>query len=245
MKTETTDLSSYVPPGLRTPKIANIVFDECGEELIARLNEAFRGRRGIEDLAGYRPNQPLSFLNTPRQLYHNGTLRRVTNNRFHVVSAEQAIEGWDAIPELSDTYADTSDIVIFPGVGVNEKHRQHVLSLIGDRYRTAKVPLLVGGLTVEPSDSFDEGFAFKGTDYMDVREVEWMVRDQKVAYDPKKGVVPAEKGVQVWVPSSQSGLGGVDRDRDGLFAGWDGVGLLGADESGRVQVAQAPRARSA
>ncbi len=245
MEIETTDLSSYVPPGMRI-QIANMVFDACGEELIARLNETFRGRRGIEDLTGYMPNTPLRFPNTPRQLYHNGTLRRITHDRLHVARAEQVIEGWDGIQERSETYGvDTSDIALFPIAGVNEKHRQHVLSIIGDRYRTAKVPLLVGGLTVEPSDSFDEGFAFKGTDYLDVREAEWLARNQKVTYDPKKGIVPDEKGVQVWVPSSQSGLGGVYRSRDDLYAGWDWGALLYADVTGRVQVAQAPRARSA
>ena len=80
---------------------------------------------------------------------------------------------------------------------------------------------------------------------MEAKEALWLEKDQRVRYDPKKGIVPCEEnepGVSVWTPGSQSGLWGLYRCRSDLDAGYGD--LLDSNGDGRVPLVQDPQGRA-
>ncbi len=242
MKTETNIGSNYQLKGnpvveTSVPLVGNIIYDELGEAVLAQHNELFRGRNNIEDTTKYQSSQPLSFSNVPRIFSYNQILSKETNGRIQVLSPEQVIRYWNVLPERTSTYADTDSIVIFPKEGPNEDLRQLVLKLIGKQ--NTKVPLFVSNLGVKPADN-GYGFTFIGTDEMNVTEAPFAVKNQKIAYNPQKGLIPSEEGVSIYTPLDQSGLRRAYRNRDDVLnLSFDR--LLYSYADGRVQVVQGPQ----
>ena len=219
------------------PIVGNLIYDKLGQEVLALHNERFRGIKSIEDTNNYKEGQPLAFSNVPRILSYAQILRERFPN-IHVLSPEEVIQYWNAIPERDSTYADTNSIVIFPKEGPNEDLRQRVLGITGKK---SKLPLVVSGLGVERADNND-GFTFIETPYIETKEAPYLKKDGNVSFNGNE-LVSSEEGVGVWTPSSQSGLGGFYRDRSvRLYALLDN--LLYSNESGRVQVVQDPQGRA-
>ena len=244
MKTEAKLESDYQLKGnpaveVQVPIIGNLIYDELGELVLARHNERFHGINNIEDTTEYKRNQPLSYSNVPRILSYNQILQEETNGRIRVLSPEDTVQYWGALPEKNSTYADTYAIVIFPNEGPNEDLRQRVLEIT--KLQKTKIPLLVSGLGVERADNAT-GFTFVATDYA-TREAPFAAKDQIIAYDTRKGLIASSKGVNVFTPPNQSGLRGAYRCRDvGLYLWYDGLLFSYAD--GRVQVVQGPKGRA-
>ena len=219
------------------PIVGNLIYDKLGQEVLALHNERFRGIKSIEDTNNYKEEQPLAFSNVPRILSYAQILRERFPN-IHVLSPEEVIQYWNAIPERDSTYADTNSIVIFPKEGPNEDLRQRVLGIIGKK---RKLPLVVSGLGVERADNND-GFTFIETPYIETKEAPYLKKNGKVRFNGN-GLVSSEEGVGVWTPGSQSGLGRFFRGgSDRLSAGGDD--LLSLDDSGRVQIFYDPQGRA-
>ncbi len=226
------------------PRVGNLRYKEKVKEVLAIHNKGFKGVKHIEDTTQYQNGQQVSFSNTPRNLSYAQLIREKQQEDFpniHVSSPEEVIRFWDYIPERDTTYADTNSVAIYPNEGSNEDLRQRVLYLIGKN--ETKFPLIVSGLGV---DRGNNGFIFTETRYVEAKEALWLEKNQRVRYDPKKGIVPCEDGepgVQVWTPRDQSGLRGLYRDRSGGLNAWSG-GLLYSGGSGRVPLVQDPQGRA-
>ena len=220
----------------------NLIYDELGREVLALHNERFKGIKNIEDTNKYNQGQPISYSNVPRVLSYNQILReKFPFLNTHVLSPEEVVKYWNLpIPERDSTYADTDSVSIYPNEGSNEDLRKRVLDIL--KKQRTEVPLVVSGLGVEKADN-KYGFTFIETPYTKSKEAPYLSKDGKVSYDPEKGLVPSKDGVNIWTPSDQSGLRWLYRNgSDGLNA-WD-IGLLGSDESGRVQLVQDPQGRN-
>lgn len=219
-------------------KLGNLVYDERGEEILAIHNERFRGVSNIEDKTSYKPGQPLSYSNVPRILSYAQLLRE----RFpdmHVLSPEEVVQYWNAIPERDQTYADTNSIAVYPNQGSNEDLRKAVLAILGKQ--DTELPLIVSGLGVERADD-NYGFTFTKTDYTKAEEAPYLQKDGKLSYDGTN-LVQSEEGVPVLVPGDQSGLRGLYRGRSyRLYARGDF--LLNSGGDGRVQVLYDPQGRA-
>lgn len=217
------------------PVIGSLNYDELGKEVLALHNERFKGIESIEDNYDYKEGQPIMFSNVPRILSYAQILRE----RFptiHVLSPEEVVQHWDAIPDRDSTYADTNSIVVYPKEGPNEDLRQIVLGIIGKK---SKLPLVVSGLGVEKADN-NYGFNFTQTEDTEVREAPYLKKDGKVSFNGKE-LVSSEEGIPVWIYNS--GLRGLYRGgSDGLDGGDDD--LLISDGTGRVQVIQDPKGRA-
>ena len=223
-------------------EVGDLIYNDLGQLALAKLNEKFRGNPNIayQDLP--EQNQPISFSNRPRALAINQILREETNNQIRVLSPEEVVQYWQAIPDKSATYADTNSVSVFPNQGPNETLRKRVLEILGKNSKNLEVPFYVHDLGVEPADN-KYGFTFTETDYTKATEAPFLQKNQKVKYDPKTRVlVPSEdhKDVYIWTPYDQSGLRGNCRYGGGclLFRDYD---LLNSNSSGRVQVVKDPQ----
>ena len=75
---------------------------------------------------------------------------------------------------------------------------------------------------------------------MNVTEAPFAVKNQKIAYNPQKGLIPSEEGVSIYTPLDQSGLRRAYRNRDDVLnLSFDR--LLYSYADGRVQVVQGPQ----
>jgi len=230
--------NSAIPKELKDlfPIIGNLTYNKLGKEVLARHNEKFKGKKGIEDKTPYEEGQPISFSNVPRVLSYNQIMRELTEGRIRGLDIVEFVRYWDLIPNKSSTYADSVSISLFPNEGPNEDLRKKVLGIIGKP--ATLVPLLVSGLGVDPADN-KYGFTFIKTDYLDKAEAPILKEDGRISHDPKKGFSKSEEGVQIWTPSDQSGLCRACRfGGDGLDFNYDN--LLVSNENGRVQVIQDP-----
>ena len=217
---------------IRIPIIRNLISNGLGKEVIAKLNERFKGVKNIEYTQKHKKDEPISYSNVPRALSINSILRQITNGNIRILSYKDVVRYWDSIPDISSTYADTDSIVIYPNSGPNEDLRQKALSLMG---KDSKLPLIASGLDVERADN-GYGFTFKGTDYMRSVEAPFLGNDGKLAYDPSKDeLVSSYEGVSIWTPNDQSGLRRLCRDWYDVLDARDGS-LLGASVAGRVQL---------
>ena len=226
-------------PVVEVPVVGSLVYDGLGEAVIRKFNEKMKGVNGVEYARKLNSGDVITHSNTARALGFNQILREETGGDIHVLSPEEVVQYWDALPERGSTYADTDSIVIYPTEGPNESLRKKVLGIAGRD--STNVPLIVSGLGIVKDSSEDAGFTFTETGNIWVREAPYLQKDGKVQYDAEKGELnSSEEGVGVWTPGSQNGLGGLFRcGYDGLFAGVDD--LLGAGEGGRVQVLQDPK----
>jgi len=239
MDTETKTVQDYKLKGnliTEVPIVGNLIWDEFGQEVLARHNERFRGIKGIEDTYDYKKGQPISYSNVPRVLSYNMIMRVISPNT-HLLSPSEVVNYWDAIPEKDSTYADTDSIAVFPKECCNEDLRKRVLGILG-RSKIA-IPLIVSGLGVDP---VADGFIFTETDYIKTEEAPFLEKDGKVEYDAKKGIIPSENGISIHTPPDQKGLRWLCRDWSDLYAGCDD--LLVSDSDGRVQLIQDPKGRT-
>jgi hypothetical protein len=228
-------------PVAEVPVVGSLVYDGLGEAVVRKFNERLKGVKGVECTQKLKSGDVISHSNTARALGFNQILREETGGDIHVLSPEEVVQYWDALPERGSTYADTDSIVIYPTEGPNESLRQKALGIVGKDFRKSKVPLIVSGLGIVKDSSEDTGFTFTETGNILVREAPYLQKDGNVQYDAKKGKLnSSEEGVRVWTPGSQNGLRRLYRNRnDGLVAWVDD--LLGASEYGRVQVLQDPK----
>ena len=234
--------AGYVLPALRQPRVGidNLVFDDLGEAVLRIHNERFKGVLYIEDTREYKPNQPISYSNVPRVFSYNSILHELTGGNIKIFGPEQVVQYGNQIPERTTTYADTDAIAVFTRKGPNEAYRKVIQDIIG--MRSSKIPVFVSGLGVEKADN-KEGFNFIETDFIDLIPAPYLTKDQKITYDPKKGLVAAQEGVHVWVSEDKSGIRRVYRDGDGVLGCRD-EDLLNSDVDGRVQVVQHPKGRA-
>ncbi|MBS3151486.1 hypothetical protein J4443_03855 [Candidatus Woesearchaeota archaeon] len=158
---------------------------------------------------------------------------------MHVLSPEEVVQYWDAIPERDSTYADTNSVPVYPNEGCNEGLRQRVLAILGKQ--KTETLLAVSGLGVERADNH-QGFTFTEKEATRAEEAPYLQRDGKVRYDGTR-LVNSEEGVSIWVPESQSGLRRLYRYGSGRLNAWDDA-LLDSDGSGRVQVLYDPQGRA-
>jgi len=224
------------------PIIGNIVYDDLGEALISKYNEIFKGTPA-EHKVKYKKGQIITNSNVPLALKINQMLSK--NSEFsglglRVLTPVDVIQHWGVLPERDPTYADTNSIVANPNKGANEDLRQDFMNIKGKK---SKIPLVVSGLDVEKVYN-DYGFKFIGTDFMEVEEAEHLTKNGRLAIDEDGKIVSSDKGVPVYVDSSQSGssqsgLRRLYRYGNGLGA-WNG-NLLSSSVNGRVQIYQDPK----
>ena len=238
--------STYKPKGISVierddPSVGNIIYDELGELVQARLNEAFKGVRDIEDTTQYTQGQPLAFSNVPRNLFRNQVLINDTKGKVSLQTPFQVVQYWDLVKEPT-TYADTNSVSVFPKEGPNETLRKKVLKILGIKPKSLKVPILVANLGVERADN-DYGFTFTKSDSIQVIPAPFLQKNQRVRYDEKKNTLVSDpKGVQIYTSSDQSGLRRAVRNWvDSVSFGDDG--LLISDDSGRVPFFYNPQGR--
>ncbi len=244
-QTQTKAVQAYQLPGnpvIPVPILGNLLYDERGEEAVAILNAAFRGRKGIKYTTKHKPRQPLTRSNTARNMFFHDLLReQFTSDNLRVQSPADMVRYWDILLEQDTTYADSNTIAIFPNPGPNENLRIEVLQALG---RTATtVPLLVSGLKPVKVDTA-EGWTLKRTDFTTVKEAPYLQKDGRVRYDSATQDLVAAKdnedGVQIYVPNDQSGLRRAGRD-GGNFLNFGVGGLLDSNAVGRVPLVQDPK----
>ena len=240
-------MNNYQLPGnpvVPVQIVGNLVYDELGQEAIARLNEEFKGNYSIAYKTLPQIGQQVADSNVPRNLFLNHFTRKQCND-IHVSSPAEFLQYWQVIPERDTTYADSDSVSVFPNKGPNEDLRIEALRLIGKD--STKVPLVVSGLGVKRADN-SPGFTLIESPHVPVsfQEAVYLEKDQKVRYDPKQWIVPCkenEDGVMIYTPSSQSGLRRLYRDgSDELYARDDD--FLYSLERGRVPLVQDPKGRA-
>lgn len=244
--TQTQTLQNYrmpVQPIAPVPILWNFFYDEIRKEAVARLNEAFKGVKNIEDKTNYQSGQPISFSNAPRNLFYHDLLV-TTQEGLRVLSPQEMIRHWDFLPEKDATNADSNAVGIFPNPGPNEDLRREVLAAFGKTATT--VPLLVTGLRPVKARN-KQGFHLERTDFTKMEEAPYLAKNGKLRYDPKKNCLVAakddEEGVRIWTPDDQSGLRRTYRCRGNYLNFW-GEGLLHSVAGGRVPVIQDPKGRA-
>ena len=203
---------------------------ELADLVVRKYHEEFRGTRADFDTS-VKEGEFLRHSNTIFNNFANVLLRQELGDSTHVLTAEEFVQHWDNIPDKSSTYADTCGIAIFPNKGPNEEHRQRVFGIIGKA--STSIPLIVYGLKPVRCGN-EDGFQFKGSEYIVTKEAPFLQNDGTVKYDQSiNGLVSSGKGVSVWTPSSQTGLRRVYRVGNDF--------LLVADSGGRVQILQDPK----
>ncbi len=217
------------------PLVGNLVYDELGELVLARLNERFRGN-SIEYSQLPNKGQSISFSSTPRALAINQILREETNNRIRVLSPEEVVRYWNSIPDKPDTYSDTNSIAVYQNEGPHEALRKRVLQILG--IESTDEPLIVSNLGIERADN-DYGFTFVESQYQESIKAPFLQKDGKVEYDAEKGLVSSENGISIYTSSDQSGLRRACRDWDGDLVFWYDR-LWGSYADGRVNVVSDP-----
>jgi len=223
---------------VEAPVIGNLVNDELGKLVLAKLNERFKGVPNIEFTREFKKDQPITHSNVPRVLAIDQILKEEGLD-IHVLSLEEVVRYQNAIPERGTTYSDTNSVIIYPKEGSNEDLRQKALQLVGKSF--TEVPLVVSGLGVERADN-NLGFTFTQTDHVLVREAPYLTKDCMVALNEDGKLVESDQDVSVWIPSDQSGLRRLARSR-GLVVSSSSDGLAVSDDCGRVQLFSA-RGRS-
>ena len=236
------------------PIVGNLIHDELGEVVLAKLNERFRGYNRIEDTREYKKGEPLSFSNTPRALFAAQVLAQENDGEIQLLTPAQVVQYLDRIPDKPETYSDTSAVAVFPNPHKdkdNETLRRRALSIVGIDPSELEIPLLIQGLDVNPDqDNKTYGFTFdesKVTPYA-ILEAQFLQKDQdqRVKYDSRTNkLMPSDDnaGFQIWTPNDQAGLLGVYRGRgDDLNFRYDV--LLYSNSNGRVQVLQDPQGRA-
>jgi len=199
-------------PSIQSPIIGNLLYDEIGEEAVARFNQAFPLQ---QDTYQYKKGEPLALSSTLRNLFYHVFLQTHQRTKdMRVLSSVEIVRDWKAIPDKTTTHADVRDVPLFPNPGPNETLRRHVLALFGKT--NTKIPLRVSGLKpIAASDA--PGFTFERTDFSEINEAPYLRKSGKVRYDPKIGdLVEAkdeEEGVKILVPGDQSGLRRAYRNR--------------------------------
>ena len=242
MAVQTQDYKLQGNSVIDTPTVGCLTYEGPITDVIRLFNEKVPGVERVEYSGKLKKGAAILHSNTPRAIGINQVLREeFPELGMHVLSDEEVVQHWGALPERGSTYADTDAIVVYPTEGPNESLRKKVLGIIGEDFRKAKVPLVVSGLGIAKDSSEDYGFTFTETGNVLVREAPYLQKDGKVQYDAKEGKLnSSEEGVGVWTPSNQSGLRGLCRVRDGRLNAGSGD-LLSADEDGRVQVLQDPK----
>jgi len=212
------------------PRVGNLLYDELGQLVLAKLNERFRRVPCIEFTQEFKKDQPITHSNVPRVLAIDQILREEGLD-IHVLSPEEVIRYWSAIPERRSTYSDTNSVIIYPKEGPNEELRQKALKLIGKQ--STKIPLVISGLGVEKADN-QYGFTFTQTGNILVREASYLTKDDcKAALNKKGELVKLNQGVQVWTSYDQSGFRRLYRNsNEFLDCRYDAV--LGSNDTGRV-----------
>jgi len=77
-------------------KVINLIYDDLGKLILAKLNKEFKGIKSVEDTTHYKLNQPIMFSNTPRALYIAHLLRTdeeilaMTQGTLGVLSPQEA-----------------------------------------------------------------------------------------------------------------------------------------------------------
>ncbi|MDP1694052.1 MAG: hypothetical protein Q8L34_00760 [Candidatus Woesearchaeota archaeon] len=249
----TSPLATYSFPNYRfhEPKLFNLLYDELGKEVLRIHNKQF-ARTSIADTTEYQPNQPIAYSNVPRALSYNFILHTLTNGRIQVASPVDVVQCWDNIPERDATIPHTNAVIFFSKEGKYQDLPQRVFDLLGKSRSRVRAPFFVTGLGVKKADN-EYGFTFVGTGLQQVIEAPYLTKDTRVRYDPKtRTLVEAkndEEGVQIFVPSDQSGIRGVCRvrsidlccvDNGTLDLDPDELddGLLDSCADGRIQVVQ-------
>ena len=204
--TDTKTLQNYQlqgNPAIPVPILGNMLYDQVGQEAVARLNEAFQGRTDIVDNTKYQQGQSIAWSNTLRNLFHAHQVREIQRG-VRVQSPIEMVRYWSHLLERDTTYADSNAVTLFPNPGPNEELRMAVLRAFGKTATT--VPLLVMGLKPVKSDT-GLGFALERTESTEVREAPYLAKSGRVKYDPATHDLIAatadEEGVQVWVPEDQ------------------------------------------
>jgi len=231
--------------------IDNLCYDQEGKPILHKFNQRLKGVTNIEDTTKYKPNQAIAHSNVPRALGYNHDLLTQSGGKIRLLDPYETI--WlmlnhpELIPELKNTYADTNSLVIFPKKGPNPQLQKKVAEkIMNTKLGNLKIPYVVSNLGIRKSspNEFDDnlGFTFTKTDFTEFKEAPYLEKDQKVIC--KDGVlIPSpdqEQGINIWTPSSQSGLRRLCRyGIDGLGS-WYGD-LLDSSGSGWVQLVRDPK----
>ena len=226
-------------PVVEVPVVGNLVYDGLGEAVVRKFNERVKGIKGVEYTGKLKRGEVITHSNTARASGFNQILREETGGDIHVLSPEEVVQYWDALPERGSTYADTDAVVIYPTEGPNESLRKKVLGIVGRD--STDVPLIVSGLGIARDSSEGNGFTFTESGNVLVREAPYLKQDGRVQYDAKEGELKSsEEGVSVWTPGSQNGLRRLYRNGSGRLSAGRG-NLLDAGGDGRVQILQDPK----
>jgi hypothetical protein len=218
-------------------KIIGNLQGELADFVVRQYHEEFKGTNAdFNKTMG--EGEVLKHSNTIFNNFANILLRQETGNTTKVLTGEDVVQHWDSLPNRDSTYADTCGVAVYPNKGANEEHRQRVLDIIGKD--STNIPLIVYGLKPVRCDN-DDGFQFAESDYILTKEAPYLQRDGKVQHDETLGnLVSSKKGVSVWTPSNQAGLGRLCRGRNGGLSAWSGI-LLCSYSIGRVQILQDPK----
>ena len=223
-----------IVPGNEGTIVGNLLYDELGQLVLAKLNERFRGVKGIELTDVFGIDEPITHSNVPRVLAIDQILREEGLD-IHVLSPEEVVRYWDVLPKRDSTNSHTNSVVVYPEEGINEELRKKVLGLVKRKH--TKVPLVVSGLGVKKAKN-DYGFTFTKTDYTIVKEAPYLAKHCNVIYDSEKDeLVQADQGVPIWtLVGIQGGLHCVDRHRGNRLNYWYHNLLDSTSDYGRVQL---------
>ncbi|MBS3141558.1 hypothetical protein J4405_05455 [Candidatus Woesearchaeota archaeon] len=192
---------------VNVPLIGPLIYDELGREVLARHNEIFgwshfalyRDHHSEESLGSIpsRMQPRLSYI-SPIELSFNAILNQLgrENSEFagiNVLTFDDLIQYWEAIPNKSFTSTRTSSVIVYPVYPINdierladnykqdaEKLRRKILDITGKTH--LDVPILVDGLVPLPDHSngdysitFDD--SSKSLEFLRTREVPEFLTD--------------------------------------------------------------------
>lgn len=257
------DKPSYQLRGIKIlPKdpviIGNLEYDDFGQFLIERYNEAFKTKPNLQMNPPYMESQIKRFMTVKystvpfnhfiaQLLLTDKETLRLTGGLTTLLTAEQVVENWgsDNIPDINSSVSDFSAVVAYPKSGPNEDLRKRVLRLINKR--SIKTPYLVSNLGVKPADN-KSGFTFTQNEFTTFQELCSLIKNPEIRSFTKGKYIQSERGYPITdpilvLPYRQSGLHRFYRDVNlGLSARVHN--LSQSATVGRVQLIRQPKKKT-
>jgi hypothetical protein len=229
---------------LEGPCVGNLIYDELGELVVRKINERFRGIRGLAFPREFQPNSPVTESNLPRSLAVNQILAEEGLD-IHVPGLKEVLRYREFIPDLATSSSDMGTAVIYPS-RLREDHRgKEIMDLVKPVRFSARfhclyeamkpvwddfsleVPYIVQGLGIKADHTKWSEFSFTKTERTTIEKAPYLVPEgspekgyftEWLKYDSEKDqVVRSEQGIKIKTPKPgafHSGLYTLSRIKD-------------------------------
>lgn len=181
-----TDLTQYVLPRLReVAPLDSLVYDELGQEAVAKHNEQFQGTRLA--ITPTEMNNPVCISNSIQAFSLNDILHKITNGRIQVATPQKIVQYWECPPEHRIAYgAITNTIAVFPTRSADALHERLQQQMLINLNFRLEAPAVMSHLKPVKANS-DAGCTLERTEFTKITKMDWLTQASGVRYDPLNG----------------------------------------------------------